>query len=50
LALVFGVAGLPLVLMRLFSVANARAARNALRDWIHWLLLHIDLRHRLLWN
>ena len=49
LALMFGTAGLPHILMRFFTVADAKAGAqiSALRHRLHWLLLHPDLHHRL---
>ena len=48
LALMFGTAGLPHILMRFFTVADAKAGPQigVLRDRLHRLLLHPDLHHR----
>ena len=49
LALMFGTAGLPHILMRFFTVADAKEARKSvlLRHGVHRLLLHPHLHHRL---
>jgi cation/acetate symporter len=44
----FGTAGLPHILMRFFTVSDAKEARKrVLRHRLHRLLLHPDLHHRL---
>ena len=47
IALMFGTAGLPHILMRFFTVADAKEARKSVfyATGFHWLLLHPDLHH-----
>ena len=49
LALIFGTAGLPHILMRFFTVRDARQARTvgAGRDRVHLRVLHSAVRPRL---
>ena len=49
LALMFGTAGLPHILMRFYTVPNSKEARKSvfLCNWFHWIFLYLDIHFRI---